>query len=326
VQDPIAYVLRIPYWGQLVLIAAIYFGAAKLSLLVAIPPGYATAVWPPSGIGLAATLALGNRIFPGIWIGAALVNLTVESSLLTAGFIGIGNTLEALAGAALIRRSLGVPFRFERGEDAVKFIGLSALAATIAATIGLLPLALGHPLSWSQVLSNWWTWWQGDLLGIIVIGPLLLSWSVRDTEAPSWSEKVEGICFGLLLLAVMFAVFGHKVPATLFYQWPFLILLFVIWASFRFDQRGVTTTIGAVCAIAVICTIKNYGPFASESLNDSLLLLLAFSTIVVVTGLVLAGVLRERSRNAEELRRQRDELESRVQERTVELEQANRAL
>jgi diguanylate cyclase (GGDEF)-like protein/PAS domain S-box-containing protein len=326
VQDPITYVRRIPYWGQVVLVAAVYFGAAKLSLFVAIPPGYATAIWPPSGIGLAATLALGNRICPGIWLGAALVNLTVESSLLAAVFIGTGNTLEALAGAALIRRFLGVPYRFEHGEDAVKFIGLAAFGATVAATIGLLPLALRHPLSWQQALSNWWTWWQGDMLGMVVIAPLVLSWSVRELEAPPRSGRLEGVGFSLLLLAMTYAVFGHEARGSLSYQWPFLILLFVIWAAFRFTQRGVTATIAAVCAIAVACTIGNHGPFASASLNDSLLLLLAFITIVSLTGLVLAGVLRERGRNAEEMRRQRDDLESRVQARTLELAQANRAL
>ena len=110
-----ALVTRLPYVVRVGLLAAIYFVAAKLSLLLAIPPGYATAVWPPSGIAVVATLLLGRGILPGIWIGAALVNLTVESSPLAAVFIASGNTLEALVGAALIRRHIGIPFRFERG-------------------------------------------------------------------------------------------------------------------------------------------------------------------------------------------------------------------
>ncbi len=114
--DPVVSVRRVPVWAQAGLLAAVYFAAAKLSLLLAIPPGYATAVWPPSGIALAATLALGNRVWPGVWVGAALVNLTVESSWLASALIGTGNTLEALAGATLIRRFIGVPYRFERAQ------------------------------------------------------------------------------------------------------------------------------------------------------------------------------------------------------------------
>src|SRR5438552_4508822 len=108
------------YAGQTSLLAAAYFVIAKLSLLTAIPPGYATSVWPPSGLALAAILLFGNRAWPGIWIGAAIANLTVDSSPVAALLIGSGNTLEALAAAALIRRFIGVPRRFERGEDVFK--------------------------------------------------------------------------------------------------------------------------------------------------------------------------------------------------------------
>jgi diguanylate cyclase (GGDEF)-like protein/PAS domain S-box-containing protein len=326
VHDPIAFVRRVPVWWQASLLAALYFAAAKVSLLLAIPPGYATAVWPPSGIALAAALALGNRVWPGIWIGAALVNLTVESSWLASVLIGTGNTLEALAGATLVRRFIGVPYRFERGEDVVKFIALSALSATVAATVGTMPLVFGHPLPSPQVFANWWTWWQGDVSGIVVVAPLILSWSARDAEVPPPAGKLEAACFALFLLAVMSAVFGYGSQTTSPYQWPFLILLFVIWAAFRFDQRGVTATIAAVCAIAVAFTVEGRGPFALSSLSESLLLMLGFISIVVTTGLVLGAVLRERGRATEELRRKRDELESRVRERTLDLEQANRSL
>ena len=102
-REAVALIRRIPHLGQVLLLATVYFVAAKLSLALAIPPGYATAVWPPSGIALAAMLLFGGRVWPGIWLGATLVNLTVASSPFTATVIGIGNTLEALAGAALIR-------------------------------------------------------------------------------------------------------------------------------------------------------------------------------------------------------------------------------
>src|SRR5512144_1749988 len=64
---------------QIAILTILYFAAAKCSLLLAVPPGYATAVWPPSGIALAAILLLGHRLWPGIWIGAALVNFSVNS-------------------------------------------------------------------------------------------------------------------------------------------------------------------------------------------------------------------------------------------------------
>src|SRR4029077_4363493 len=101
VNTPAAVRQVIGLW-QVVFIAGIYFVAARMSLALAIPPGYATPVWPPSGIALAAALLSGSRIWPGIWIGAALVNLTVEASFITAALVATGNSLEAIVGGTLI--------------------------------------------------------------------------------------------------------------------------------------------------------------------------------------------------------------------------------
>src|SRR5258708_10698883 len=119
------------------LLAAVYFTAAKLSLPLAIPPGYATAVWPPSGIALAALLLLGPRLWPGVWLGAALVHATVELSSVAAAVIATANTLEALAAATLIRRDFGAATRFTRGEAACGLVAGRALSAAIPASTGL---------------------------------------------------------------------------------------------------------------------------------------------------------------------------------------------
>jgi hypothetical protein len=173
--------------AQSALLAAVYFTAAKASLLLAIPPGYASPVWPPSGIGLAALLIFGNRLWPGIWVAAAVVNYTVNDSIFAAVSIATGNTLEALAGATLIRRSIGVPHRFERGDDVVKFVAFSAASATIAPTVGLLPLSVANSLPWDELVRNWLTWCQGDITGIVIVAPLLLTWSSR--EALQWNAR-----------------------------------------------------------------------------------------------------------------------------------------
>src|SRR2546427_7181358 len=177
----------VPYLARVVLLAAAYFSAAKLALLAAIPPGYATAVWPPSGIALASVLLLGNRIWPGIWLGASLVNVTVQSSLVAATLMGAGNTLEALAGAALCRALIGLPGTFRRGEEVVKFVAIAAASATIAATVAAPPLAFVHSLKLPELLWNWWTWWQGDAVGIIIVTPLILGWAARANAA--WTPR-----------------------------------------------------------------------------------------------------------------------------------------
>ncbi len=283
--------------GRAVLLAAIYFVAAKLALLAAIPPGYATAVWPPSGIALAALLLVGNRIWPGIWLGAVLVNSTVQSSLLAAALIATGNTLEPLVGAMLVRRYLGTPRELERGEDVLGFVVVAILSATVAATVAAVPLALVHSLSLPELYWNWWTWWQGDTMGIVLVTPLVLSWRARERQSWSLQKAAEGASLAAALLLTTYAIFSDgAAPYVPSLPLTFLVLPFVMWAAIRFRQREVTTLIAAVCAIAIYFTVKGRGPFGAESLNASLLLLLAFMSTVAVTGLVLNAVVGERGR------------------------------
>ena len=292
---------RMPLLWQAALLAVVYFVAAKLSLLLAIPPGYATAVWPPSGIALAATLLLGNRVWPGVWLGAALVNYTVSSSVLLAVTLGTGNALEALAGAALIRRFIGVPRRFERARDVVVFVAIAALSCTIAATIAVLSMTAMGLVSWPQFLPNWWTWWQGDLVGIVIVTPLVLSWHLRRAALWSRRKMLEAACFGSLLVTVTLFIFGNETEISSRFPLTFATLPFMIWAAFRFSQRIVTTAIAFVSAFAVYHTVNGIDPLWSS--NESLLVLLAFTSTIVVTGLVLSALRIERARAMHELER-----------------------
>jgi len=279
--------------GQVLALATVYFAAAKLTLPLAIPPGYATAVWPPSGIALAAVLLFGNRLWPGVWLGAALVNLTVQASLPAAVLIGTGNTLEALASAALVRRFIGLPRVFATGEDVLKFVAIAALCSTVAATVAALPLAVVHGLRWPDLFSNWLTWWLGDAAGIILVTPLALSWRVREVEAWTLRRALELAVLAGLLLAVTFEIFrgNDDLPSL---PLTFVTLPLIIWAAFRFGQRELCAAIAMVCVIAGWFTLNGRGPFAAAPLNIALLLLLAFVSTIVTTGLVLSAVLRER--------------------------------
>jgi diguanylate cyclase (GGDEF)-like protein len=281
---------RMPQGWEAALLVVAYFVAAKASLLLAIPPGYATAVWPPSGIALAALLLLGNRAWPGIWVGAALANYTVNSSLFLAVTMGAGNTLEALAGAALMRRYVGIPRRFERAREVVLFVAVAAASSAIAATIAVLSMSALGLVSWPEFFPNWRTWWQGDLAGIIIVTPLILSWRLRRAAPWPRRKKLEAAGLGLLLFAASFLVFSEAAGELQ----TFALLPFMIWTALRFSQRFVTTATAGTCAIAVYCTLDGTGPFALSSSNESLLLLLAFISTVVVTTLIMSAVITER--------------------------------
>src|SRR5438034_2933580 len=84
-------------------LTAIYASAGKFGLSLAFINRSASAVWPPTGIALAALLLFGLRLWPGIFIGAFLVNITTQGSVLTTLGIAMGNTLEGIAGAWLVK-------------------------------------------------------------------------------------------------------------------------------------------------------------------------------------------------------------------------------
>jgi PAS domain S-box-containing protein len=247
--------------------------------------------------------------------------------VLASAAIGTGSALQAFAGAEFLRRHMGLPSRFLRVEDVVRFVALAALVATIAPTVALLPLGLLHPIAGMELFWNWWTWWQGDATGIILITPLVLSWTGASTLRWTGRRIAEGLLLAFLLLAATHIVFGGGPGAGAPYATTFLILPFIVWAAFRFSQREVTTAMATICALAVWYTLRRQaGPFSTASLNESLLLLLLFVSTVVFTGLVLSAVLRQLEEAMAELRTRQRQLELRVSERTQDLEQANRLL
>ena len=105
---------RAPLLGKILLLALAYVIAGRLALLLAIPPGFASAMFPPVGIALAAVLIWGYPLLLGVLLGSTLLNLSVGgplslSALLVAGGIALGTTLQCALGGWLIRRWVGFP-------------------------------------------------------------------------------------------------------------------------------------------------------------------------------------------------------------------------
>src|ERR1043166_3944462 len=147
-------------------LALVYFVAGKLGLKLAFLNQSATAVWPPTGIALAAVLLLGYRVWPGVWLGAFLVNITTAGSLLTTIGIAGGNTLEALLGVWLVQRFANGRHVFEHATDAIRYILLAgALSTMVSATVGVTSLAWGGFAPRGQYVPIWMTWWLGDMVG-----------------------------------------------------------------------------------------------------------------------------------------------------------------
>ena len=277
-----------------------YFVAGKLGLRLAFVHPSASAVWPPSGIALAALLIFGYRAWPGILLGAFLVNLTTAGSLATSIGIAIGNTLESLVGAHLVNEFAGGRQAFQRARDTFKFTFLAGMVSTtVAATLGVTSLSLGGFAPWTQYGSIWATWWLGDAVGIVMVTPLVILWSSRNHERWTLIRAVEAAVLAVCLLLVSHLVFVGSILAPKHYPLEYLCIPFLVWAAYRFSPREAATAILLLAAVAVLGTMHGSGPFVRPTPNESLLLLQSFLGIVTVMTLAFAAALSER-RRAEE--------------------------
>ncbi|MCY0093646.1 CHASE domain-containing protein [Hoeflea ulvae] len=191
------------FLAKVLLIAVIYCGAGQLGLSLAVPPGYATFIWPPSGIGLGALILYGWRLWPGILIGSVLLSsfitpmYTAEAGLdqaraLTAVAVAIGSSLQALAGYALVKRLFGIPLQFTRIRDVlVLFFAVGPVVCMISPSIGVAALYLSGAVPAGELFDSWLTWWLGGIFGIVVFLPLVLI-APFGPQRLSWRGKALG--------------------------------------------------------------------------------------------------------------------------------------
>lgn len=254
----------------------------------------ATAVWPPTGIAIAALLLLGPRVWPGVFVGALLVNLTTAGSALTSLGIATGNTLEAAVAAYLVNRFARGTSAFERLRDVIRFAALAALLSpVVSATFGVTSLCATGYAQWSDFGAIWTTWWLGDVGGALIVTPVLILWARKPLSVGlDAKSRIEMVMLVSATALTVLMVFGG-LPSLFVRPYPFLTFPVLVWAAFRFGPRIAATTVLFLAAVATVGTVQGHGPFAGDASNQSLLELQAFMAVVAVTTLALAAAQRE---------------------------------
>lgn len=288
----------LPLPVELGLVGATYFLAGKLGLSLAFGNTSASAVWPATGIALAALIVRGYRLWPSIFVGAFLVNFTTVASLGTAVSIAIGNTLEAVLGAYLANRYANGVHAFDRAGETFRFVMVALGCAAVSATIGVATL-LTAGLAGADANLVWLTWWLGDAAGALVLTPIVILWS-RDARL-RWDtpRALEAVALLVALAIVSQWVFGWLRPVTpVAASLKFLCTPLLIWAAFRFDQRVAATSVLYIATLAVIGLLRTPTEGTGWERNERLVLLQVFMAITAITTLVLASVVEERRRAA----------------------------
>jgi integral membrane sensor domain MASE1 len=297
------------YLTKILILAIIYHLAARLGLKMAYVQANTSPVWPPTGIALAALFILGYRYWPGITLSVLLGSILTGAPVNLAIGMSLGNTLEVLTAVYLLKKVVGLHQEIDRIQDVVGLVFISLACTTIGASIGTLTLMLTGNGEWQNFWPIWTTWWIGDLLGALVITPVLLTWMAFPRIRMNRRAYVEGGILLLLTAAVTWFVFSSLPPVGVFHQaLIYVIFPFVIWAALRFGQRGATLAIFIVSGIAIWGTSQGMGPFSLESKNDSLVMLQTFMAVVSLTALILAAATIERRKATDALRQKADDL------------------
>jgi signal transduction histidine kinase len=277
-------------------LAAVYFVTARVGLTLATVGRSVTLVWPPTGLALAILFMHGRHLWPGVALGAFAVNATTpDVPVLAALGMAIGNTSEALLGTALLRRS-GFEAGLRRVADVLRLVVLAGMVSTVpSAVLGTLSLWAAGVVPAGEALASLRVWWIGDLMGALIVTPLLFS--ARDLlgARPSRRRSLEAGVLSLATLALGVLAFRGSVPSSgVSYIAPHTLFPLLLWAAIRFGPRGAAWANLTISAVSVWATVNHLGPFARPSLDESLLLLQTFMAMVVLTSLVLGAAAAER--------------------------------
>jgi PAS domain S-box-containing protein len=287
---------------EIVVLAVLYVLAARAGLQLDAVGGFATLVWPPSGIALAALLIRGYRLWPGVALGAFVANVLTGAPIPVALGIAVGNTLGALFAVYALCLIPDFHRTLDRLIDAFSLLVVGGLVSTtISATIGVLSLRLGGIISSAGLVETWRAWWLGDLIGDLLVAPVILVWSARVAMAER-ERWLEAGALGISIVAVSLVVFRSAGGSSQgVFSDAYLFFPLLMWSAVRFGQRGSVTTAFIISAIAVWGTVVGRGPFVEADLHRSLFALQTFVAVTAATFLILGASISERGEAVERL-------------------------
>jgi PAS domain S-box-containing protein len=324
------------YLVELSIVAAGYVGLAESALLLpAINPA-ATPLWPPTGFALALVLLRGYRIWPAILVGSISPYIMAGRPLLELSSVGIGTLLAAFAGAWLIGRWSTGHQTFGTPSNIAKFAIISfAPTSIIGATIALAGFILANTPGFSGSVVTWLTWWLADAAGTLVIAPVVVLWATKPLSSFSKWSLLESVAVSALVSVIGIVAYspligsnflGDDLNVLLPYRslLGFLVLLPLMWAGLRGNQRNVATAALIFAGIAVWGFSAGSDPFPKTDLNGALLSLLVLSISVSVPPLALAAAIATRQNTEAHLLSVQDQLNRQIERRDLALDNVKR--
>ncbi len=300
-----AYAPVLRWLLRVVSVGVIYYISARVGLLLAFEGTGASPVWPPTGVALASILIFGYGVWPGVFLGAICANVaifggradaSIHTVLLASSMIGVGSTLEAVAGAHLFRKFISHKPVLEKPQNVFALIVVGAIMCLGSCLIGPASICVLKLASWEVYRTMLFTWWFGDFAGVLIVFPVFLGWRRWKMLDFSILKITELAVILAVLVAIWVLEFGGHLPAHLSGVAAQLVFPILLLVALRFGQREAAVGTALVSAMAIWGTVNGTGPFVTETLNTSLILLQASLCVVAVMILTLAVGISNRRR------------------------------
>jgi signal transduction histidine kinase len=280
----------------IVVLTALYYGAAHLSFALNFAGPVASIVWLPVGVGIAFLYVAGVEFWPGVLFGELLIGdwaFGIGSSLGQT----LANVLEVVVAVVILRRLL----RRDSPLGTVAGVAITVLAiaagVAVSATIGALSLRLGGVVTTGALARVWRTWWLGDFAGALIVVPLGLAWCSWPRIACRRQRLPEAALTLTAIAAAGALGLGVARPAT------YLAFAALIWSGLRLGQRAATLAVAGAAAFAVWTATHSVGPLHSYALDRVVLETQLFIVVASLSTLCLAAAINERNVLAVTLRR-----------------------
>lgn len=282
---------------KLLFVALVYFVSGRMGLALPSVDSHITLIWLPTGIAVAALLRWGNVCWPGIFLGALATNYYIDSSPLLDLCIAMGNTLAPLLAALMLQR-LKFHGTLDRPRDILFLVAAAALGMLVSASGGVISLLIFKVLPVQNSGLAWLSWWAGDIVGVLMVAPLLVNISIVQFKNV-WAHRLEFLVWVSLALVLGWGVFflnndagNHSLSMA------FTLLPLVVWSAMRFGVTGSSLAVLLPAGMATVATSLGSGPFHTVVSEQGLFVLWVYLATLVLVNMMIA-VLQARHKRAE---------------------------
>ena len=282
----------IPFLWRFVLLSLVYLVAAFVGLTFHMTHDFATLIWPPTGVALAALFLWGYELWPAIMLAAFIAGLLLGVSVPVAVGIALGNTLEALAGVYFLRKIVMLDPMLGRLHDTIGLLATCVSVTMLSVSCSVISLVLGGVVSIPDAPETWFGWWLGDSIAALVLTPFLIRWCWRPFFKRTPQEFFEGgMALGSLLAADTVAFWS---PLARFHVVPLAYIVApLLWISLRLGPRGITLANVVTAVFALASTYFGHGIFTQGTTAENLFLTQGFICIISIVFLIFASSVEE---------------------------------